>query len=175
MAEPDPSPPPSPGSKWGGGKAKLLGAVGAVVVLEAAGIFIVLKMFGTRPQPTHAGTLARKQEAAQSLLHSAEIQIAQFRAPNEKTGQLFVYDMRVAAQVKPADKQRLVKLIADRSGTINDRLIRVVRKAEPEQLKEEDLASLRRQIKYELDKLFEDETMITEILIPYFQKYRSDL
>ena len=90
-------------------------------------------------------------------------------------GQLFVYDLKVAAVVPKDKKEQAEQLVAQISAKITDRLIRVIRRAEPGQLREEDLGSLRRQIKYELDKLFEDDTIVREVLIPYFQKYRSDL
>lgn len=174
MAEVDPSQ-TDRSPKRSNGKAKVLGAVGAIVLLEAAGIFVVLKMFGSGPQASRGESLTAVQPAERSLLNSTEITVAQFRAPSEKTGQLFVYDLKVAALVNEADRARLEKLIEARKGTITDRLIRVVRRADPQQLREEDLSSLRRQIKYELDKLLADDEIIEEILIPYFQKYRSDL
>jgi flagellar basal body-associated protein FliL len=175
MAEADPVPAPAAAPRKPGGKKKIIAIVGAFVVLEAAGIFIALKMFGGGPSIADAHAVAASQPHDDDLLSSAEIEIAQFRAPNEKTGQLFVYDLKVAAVVAADRKEELEQLVARVSTKITDRLIRVIRRAEPGQLREEDLGSLRRQIKYELDKLFQDDTIVREVLIPYFQKYRSDL
>ena len=138
------------------GKGKLLGAVAGIVVVEALGIFIALKVFGGGPQASHAEGLAAAQSEPAGLLSSTEITVAQFRAPSEKTRQLFVYDLKVVALVKEGDRKRVEEIIEARQGMITDRLIRVVRRADPQQFREEDLSSLRRQIKYELDKLLED-------------------
>lgn len=175
MAEADPVPVLDAAPRKPAGKKKIVAIVGAFVLLEAAGIFIALKMFGGGPSIADASAVATTQPSDNDLLNSAEIEIAQFRAPNEKTGQLFVYDLKVAAVVPLERKEELEQLVGRVSGKITDRLIRVIRRAEPGQLREEDLGSLRRQIKYELDKLFQDETIVREVLIPYFQKYRSDL
>lgn len=175
MAEADPTPAADVVPQQGGGKKKILMIVSAFVLAEAAGIFVALKMFGSGPAAADAGAITTTQPGENDLLNNAEIEIAQFRAPNEKTGQLFVYDLKVAAVVPKDKKEKAEMLVSQTSAKITDRLIRVIRRAEPGQLREEDLGSLRRQIKYELDKLFEDDTIVREVLIPYFQKYRSDL
>lgn len=175
MAEADQTPAPDSTAPPKSGKKKVIAVVGAFVLLEATGIFVALKFFGAGPSAADAGAVLTTQPGEDDLLSSAEIEVAQFRAPNEKTGQLFVYDLKVAVVVPVERKDEAEQLVDRVSSKITDRLIRVIRRAEPGQLREEDLGSLRRQIKYELDKLFQDDTMVREVLIPYFQKYRSDL
>ena len=175
MEEVDASQTDGTSQKKSGMKVKVIGAVGAVVLLEAAGIFLALKLFGGGPQQSRAESLMAAESEPTGPHNSAEIKVAHFRAPNEKTGQLFVFDLKVAAVVRLEDQNQVEDLVRAYEGRITDRLIRVVRAADPDQLREEELGSLRRQIKYELDKLLEDDTIIEEILIPYFQKYRSDL
>jgi flagellar basal body-associated protein FliL len=66
-------------------------------------------------------------------------------------------------------------LIDARKATIRDRLDTLLRNADPKYLNEPGLETLRRQIKFELDKVFKDEKLVDEILITKFLKSRANL
>lgn len=61
----------------------------------------------------------------------------------------------------------LSKKIKMNERTIKDRLSRIIRSAEPQVLQEDGLETIRRQVKFELDRILEDEHhQITEVVIP---------
>ena len=170
-ATPESEAPAIPGKK----RNLLLPAVlGSAFLLEGLGIFVAMKVFGGNPDPAAA------MEAIAGLdgepqAQSIEIDIAEFKALNEKSGLTFMVDISVSAKI-PADRAAEAEQTIDEKGkTIVDRLTQAVRSADPKHLKEEDLATIRRRMKFELDKILEDETIIEELLITRFQKFRADL
>jgi hypothetical protein len=58
------------------------------------------------------------------------------------------------------------KVLQKRKATVQDRLARVVRAAEPERFSEPDLRTLRKQFLVELTQIMGEEGLIQEILIP---------
>lgn len=60
----------------------------------------------------------------------------------------------------------LARKIKMNERTIKDRLSRIVRSAEPQILQEDGLETIRRQVKFELGRILEDEDKIVEVLIP---------
>jgi hypothetical protein len=62
-----------------------------------------------------------------------------------------------------------------RQATICDRVNTVVRRAEPKFLSEPGLETVRRQIKFELDKVFGDEDLIQEVLLPELLQSQAQL
>jgi flagellar basal body-associated protein FliL len=154
-------------------KFMLPAVVASVMLVEGVAIFCAVKMLGSDPQQAQAMDTILGAEAD---LHpkSVEMDIADFKALNEKSGLTFVVDISVSAIVpmdRAVDAERLVE---EKAKTIVDRLSLAVRSAEPNQLKEEDLATIRRKMRHELDKILEDDTVVEELLITRFQKYRAD-
>jgi len=160
----------------GSGKKKFMlpAIVAGIMLLEGAAIFGAMKMFGSNPEPAPAAqSIEGLEDDGQP--ESVEIEVAEFKALNEKSGLTFVVDIRVSARI-PADRaDEAGQKIAENKATIVDRLTQAVRSADPKHLKEEDLATIRRQMKLELDKILEDEELVEELLITRFQKYRADV
>jgi flagellar basal body-associated protein FliL len=167
--------PPQEVSGVGGQKHKLLmpSILASAMLLEGLTIFGAMKLFGADPVPASAveGIAGLEEEANKSV----EIDIASFKALNEKSGLTFMVDISVSAKV-PADRLAETEAALEENGkTVVDRLTQAVRSADAKYLKEEDLATLRRKMKFELDKILGDETIVEELLITRFQKFRADL
>lgn len=150
------------------------GIIALAMIVEGAGIFGAMKMFGSGPGSAAAvDSIQGLDEDADSK--GVEVHVAEFKALNEKSGVTYMVDISVSARV-PADRADEVRNLLDLSqATIVDRLTQAVRSVNANHLKEEDLATIRRKMKFELDKVLEDETMISELLITRFQKFRADL
>ena len=154
-------------------KLMVPGIIAMAMIVEGAGIFGAMKMFGSGPGSAAAVDSIQGLEEADSK--GVEVHVAEFKALNEKSGVTYMVDISVSARV-PADRAEEVRNLLDLSqATIVDRLTQAVRSVNANHLKEEDLATIRRKMKFELDKVLEDETMILELLITRFQKFRADL
>ncbi|MFQ6048239.1 MAG: hypothetical protein ACE5K7_02620, partial [Phycisphaerae bacterium] len=62
----------------------------AVMLVEGGGIFVAMKLFGSRPAPAIGAGLIEPQA---EQLPDQEVLIARLKAPNTKTGKLFLYDI----------------------------------------------------------------------------------
>jgi len=160
----------------GGKKRKVMlpAILASAMLLEGIAIFGAMKLFGADPNqaPAMEGIAGLDGEEADK---SVEVDIASFKALNEKSGLTFLVDISVSAKI-PADRAAETEAVLQEKGkTIVDRLTQAVRSADVKYLKEEDLATIRRKMKFELDKILGDETIVEELLITRFQKFRADL
>jgi flagellar basal body-associated protein FliL len=174
-----------------GGKKKqtlmMLGVLLAVMAVEGGGIYFAVKFFGGGPKAAVAEGLADpaksvgghggeggEGEKAGEFTQDAELPVAKLKAPNMKSGRLFLYDIEVYAKTKKDKADTLKKMLEGFKATIEDRLSRVVRSAEPQDLQEDGLETIRRQVKHELGQIVGDEKMIEEILIPKCTPFKVD-
>jgi len=152
--------------------------VAGLMLLEGGGIFVAMKMFGSG-----AADVAAAQDDAptggpgddSASPDVAEVVIAVTDATNNVAGRLHVYHIEVSALVAAADKGQLEKLVQERESTIRDRINVVMRGADPKHLNEPGLETVRRQIKFELDKIFPEDSLILELLIPKLMQSRTRL
>ena len=153
----------------------LLGIMG----LEGVGIVFVMRAMGSDPQDAAAQDgVALKADGSAGpggIEDSVEIDICELDAFNSLSGRLNVYHLKVCALVPADRKDDFVKLVTARENTIRDRIQTIIRRAEPEQLTEPGLATLKRQIEFELGRILADETLIQEILIPQLLQSRATL
>ncbi len=149
------------------------GILASVMLLEAGAIVVTMKFTGAgAPRTAVAGGLEPASGA--QVEEDVEVAIAEFKAPNEQTGRVFVYDVKVCALVSREHRDALQQILEKKKETIADRLNSIMRSAKPQHLQEDKLDTLRRQIKYVLDKVVGDDNIIREILIPRFMKFRAD-
>jgi flagellar basal body-associated protein FliL len=156
-----------------------------LMLAEGAGIFFVMRSMGSKPTaaaaagaPEHgesggekkegeggkkeAGTEGGKGEATLD----AEVPICQIDGFNRTSGRQMMVRIEVVGIVAKEKEENLKKLVELRKATIGDRITTIIRAAEPRFLSEPGLETMRRQIKFELDKVFGDDKLINEILIP---------
>lgn len=146
------------------GKGMLLGGIlVAVMLLEGGGIFFAMRFFGADAAPASGAGLVDVEPQEPS---HQELLVANFRAPNMKTGKLYLYDIEIQVLVAEKNVERVRELLENRKATFEDRLARIVRSADPQQLQEPGLEILRRQVKHEIDQIAGQEDIVSEVLIP---------
>lgn len=113
--------------------------------------------------------------ASASEAEFAEVAVlTKFRAPNHKSGRTFVYDFEVRAIVASARKEEMERLVKERAGEIADRVAQTIRAADEKILREDDLQTLRMQLRNVLTQIAGDEKLIRKVLIPKFVPMRAD-
>lgn len=165
------------GKKVNRGRLMIGGVFLAVMAAEAVVVFILVKAFvAPPPQVVEASAVtegldAEEGEVADSV---AEVKVAQFRAQNEKSQRVLIYDLTIYAVVPKSKEEDFIKLMEERGETIKDRFTRIVRAADPARFLEPDLATLRELFKHELARLAasDDEgKVVQEVLIPSIVSY----
>lgn len=142
--------------------------VAGLMLAEGVGIIVAMKTLGSDPAATEAEApgesivIDGKSENALPVEH----QICNLDAFNKLTGKLLLYHVEVAATIDRQHEERFKKLLELRKSTISDRVTTVIRSADPKYLQEPGLETIRRQIKFELDKVLGDDKIIIDLLIP---------
>ena len=140
-----------------------------VMVVEAAGFFVGMKVLGSSPKNAY-GENGEHYSAGKDLEEGAasvEIPLlTRFKAPNYKQGRTFYYDFDLTVVVSVAHKERVEKLIEERGAEIKDRAAQIIRKADPRILTQDDFETLRALFKRSLGSLLGDEQVIRAILFP---------
>ncbi len=166
----------------------MLGILLFVMAAEGGGIYFAVKTLGGGPSkvaaeglvsPTssggHGGAGGESETAKDAeLSQDVELPVAKLRAPNMKSGRLFLYDLEVFAKTGKEKANTLKKLLEGSKATIEDRLSRVVRSADPQDLQEDGLETIRRQVKHEISQVVGDEKIVEEILIPKCTPFKVD-
>lgn len=153
----------------------LLGVMG----LEGAGIVLAMRAMGSGAHDAAAGDRstgdADGSGAGRAHVDSVEMAVTELDAFNSLSGRLNVYHIEVCALVAVERTDTFAKLVTARDNTIRDRIQTIIRRSEPAQLSEPGLATLKRQIAFELGRIFADETLIQEVLIPELLQSRATL
>ncbi len=164
---------PPPKSSKGRGRIMVIGAILGIMAIEALVIFVLVKSYvAPAPQDAQAmGPGGLDAAAGQKAVQPVELEVVQFRAQNEKSQRVMVYDLTIFAVV-PADKKaRFQELLEQRRETIRDRFTRIVRSSDPARFLEPDLATLREHFRNELGELASDRELVQEVLIPSIMTY----
>ncbi|HUU82447.1 MAG TPA: hypothetical protein VM243_02980 [Phycisphaerae bacterium] len=152
--------------------------IGGLMLAEGALIFGAMTLFGGSPGGASAATNAAgafTPSGEMSPGDVAEVLIAELDAFNSLSGRLQVYHLQVSALVHPGNRGEIESIVKDRAGTISDRINTVIRGADPKHLNEPGLETLRRQIKFELDKVFGNDSLVLELLVPQLLQTRGGL
>ncbi|MBN1489097.1 MAG: hypothetical protein JXA69_04200 [Phycisphaerae bacterium] len=158
------------------GKLALFGAVGGIMLLEGAAIFVATRFLGGSAGDAQAQVpgLADAQDAPPEVL-DAEMLVAEFRAMNDRSGQNVIYDMKIFGRVPGEMAEQATQVFESKKASVEDRLARVVRAADPAFFKEPGLETLRRQFKHELADVLGNENLVDEVLITKLMWYNADM
>ncbi len=96
----------------------------------------------------------------------ADVEVAECRPSNKTSGRLYSFQLRVLVLVPQTEVERISALIEERGGRLRDRINFVVRSAELQHLNEPGLETLKRGLKREFDRIFEDDALVQEVLVP---------
>ena len=160
---------PSPSKR----KLLTLAIVGAIMLLEGVGIFVVVRMTRETP-PSEAGEMAENPDQLLDQM-DAELALVECDAINRKSGQSIVVHLSISVRVAAGDQDHAATLIERRQDTLKDRVQMILRSADPQHLNEPNLDTLKRQVKFEVDKILGDDKLVLEVLIPQILQSRSRL
>lgn len=143
------------------------GALLGIMAVEALVVFFVVKHFAGGPAtaeaaPAHGIVAPEGEKKPQDV----EVEVVRLRAQNERSQRQITYDLAVFISVVDSNKEKVTEILQRRKNTVQDRLSRIVRAAEPERFAEPDLRSLRKLFQAELVQVVGDEALIQEVLIP---------
>jgi flagellar basal body-associated protein FliL len=144
--------------------------IAGITIVQAAGFFVAFKMLGGGPRVTYgkdAGEHVVENHDQPDAAGTAEIPLVdRFKVTNNKSGRLYVYDMDVLIKVPAKKKADVEKLVEERQGEISDCIARIVRGAEQAVLNEDELQTLRLQLRAALGELLGNPELIERVLIP---------
>ncbi len=151
------------------------GALLGIMIVEGLGVFVLAKHFGAQPAEAEASEHAGLDpHGGEKTPLDVEVEVVKFRAQNEKSQQMLVYDMTIAVTVTEKESVKVSDTISRKKATIQDRLSRVVRALDPQRFSEPDLSTLRQQFKHELLQIVGSEDAIKEVLIPTIVRYNEN-
>lgn len=166
----------------GGLLTKLPVLLGGVMLIEGAVLFAGFKMFGAKPASADAAALATDGPGAPGdkgtgkKAKTVELPVGDYKVLNRANGGTFVYDISIYVAVKADNQQKVTDSFNDAKALIEDRIRTIIAESDPDKLgggSEPGLETLRRQIKYQLDRIVGD-GIIDEVLIPRCLPFRTD-
>lgn len=159
-----------------GGKKLLVLIIGAALVLgEGVGIFVVTRMMYQRPATAEAAAQTPEQAALATVEDQVELPLPEVNAFNKREGRLFLYNLEVTIIVHKDKAEDVKKILEMRKSTILDRFNTVIRSADSKYLNEPGLETLRRQFRFELDKILGDDELLHDLVIPRFYQSPADV
>lgn len=149
---------------------KMMVMAAAVVVLEIGTVGATMMLSGgPRQAPAETPTTVPAKEVEKDV----EVSIMVGRLPNNQSGRLWMYSIKVFAKVDEKNKVKAEEVLKERAAEVQDRIRTIVASAEPKTLSEPGLETLRRQIGYQLEEdLGKD--LIKELLIPECTPFRAE-
>lgn len=120
-----------------------------------------------------------KIDEAAKLEQPVEELVLDGRFANMRLGYTVVYTTKVVVKVKRKHQDRVQQAIEQRAAELEEAVQTIFRRAEPTQLKEPTLATLRRQVQAELDRIFQQdengEPIVLSVVIPKCIPHRADM
>jgi len=159
---PEVAPPPPKHSK----SFMTFGIFGGVMLVEGVAIFLCMKFLGSNPDPTQG--IEGLQATTQPWEESQELDVGHLRVLNSSGARRVLYSVHVVVRIHHSNFDKMDGFLKGRKNTIEDVMSRVIRGAEAKHLAEPGLETLRRQLRFELNTLLGDETIIEQVLIPEF-------
>ena len=141
--------------------------VAAIMLGEGAAIFILANAMKSEPAAALAGEGAGSPGTGSGAPNElVEVALAECRPSNKISGKFVTFQIRVLGLVAAEDFERAQKLVESRKARLEDGVNIVIRSAEPKQLNEPDLSTLRRRLRQEFGRVFDDPDLIKQVLIP---------
>lgn len=171
-------------AKGGGLLTKLPVLLGGVMLIEGAVLFAGFKMFGAKPHASDGATLATSDsgdgaagdKGTAKKGKTVEIPVGDYKALNRTNGRTFLYDISIYVVTKSENEPKVNDALKDSKALIEDRIRTIIAESDPEKLgggSEPGLETLRRQVKYQLDRIVGD-GVIDEVLVPRCIPFRTD-
>jgi len=155
-------------SSTGRGRLTPLIVVAALMLGEGVAVFLMAQALSPKPAATLAGegdpALGSEEGGVSGDL--VEVDLAECRPSNKMSGKFLTFQIRVSGLVDNEKRATVEEMVRAKQARIDDAVNVVVRAAEPAELNEPGLETLRRRLRHELGRVFGDETLIRQVLIP---------
>jgi len=134
---------------------------------EGVGIFVAANVLGSDPESAMAdgGDVdAAAVNGSGEVL--TEVEVAECRPSNRLSGKFVTFHIRVTALVASADLERAQRLVRAKRAQLEDGVNTVIRSTAPKHFDEPGYDTIKRRLKSELGRIFGDEELIKELVIP---------
>jgi flagellar basal body-associated protein FliL len=155
--------------------------LGGVMLIEAIVLIGGFKFLGGKPQGAEAALItadeaqgADKADAKKGK--TVEVPLVEFKALNRSNGHTFLFDVSIFVVTKSDNEARITETFKTSKALIEDRIRTIIAESDPEKLSggaEPGLETLRRQVKYQLDRILGD-GVIDQVLVPRCIPFRTD-
>ena len=161
-------------AKSGSKKMQVL-VVALLMIGEGVAIYLLANSLGQAPASAIAVGAGPGDNATGVVTDEqlTEVELAECRPSNKMSGKLINFHVRVSVLVAAADRERVEKMAKARRARLLDRIQFVFRSADLKHLNEPALETVKRRLKHEFDRVFGDDELIKEVLIPERQQSGS--
>lgn len=142
-----------------------------VMLVEGLLVFFVARHFSGGPALAQGGVSGLNTEEGEKARGDVEVEVARFRAQNERAQRVTIYEMSVFALVGEDQARRFRELRDARKHTIQDRFSSVIRASDPQRFIEPELGTLRERFRQLLNEIVGEEFEIRGVLIPEIVAY----
>lgn len=139
--------------------------VATLMIGEGVGIFFLVQSVSPKPAQSLAGEDGLDMGAFGGD-KMAEVALVECRPSNRMAGKLITFHIKLSGLVAAEDHDRAVELVEAKKARLEDGVNIVIRSAEPKHLNEPGLETIKRRLKYEIGRIFGDDELIKEILLP---------
>lgn len=147
---------------------KLVAIVGAIMVIEAVGVFMVVGATGKKPADAHATEIKGADHADEE--QSVEIPLVEDKFQSMQGSQIWIWDVSVVLKAKKKNEEVINKALDARAAEIHEAVAMIFRRAQLLQLREPGLETINRQISAYMNKLLgkdpEGKDRFERIVIP---------
>ncbi len=156
------------------GRAVPILIVAILMGAEGVGIFIAAKLVGSDPVSAMAdgGDADPAAVAGPGEAHT-EVELADCRPSNRLSGKFVTFHIRVTALVASADLEKVQRLVRAKHAQLEDGVNTVIRSTAPKHFDEPSYDTIKRRLKSELGRIFGDEELIKELVIPQMHQSGS--
>lgn len=149
--------------------------IGGICLAEGAGIFFLTKMMYKQPESANAAPPTAEERSLEQATKEVELCLPEVNAFNKREGRLFLYTLEITIRVDKEKEAEIQQIVDARKSTILDRFNTVIRSADTKYLNEPGLDTLRRQLKFELERILGSDELVLELLIPKFYQAPANL
>lgn len=153
-----------------------IGIVGALMVVEAAAVYLV--MSATGPKPAEATDVHIEGEGSHDTEATVELPLMEEKFQNLQTGRVWIWDTEVFLKVKAKNEEYVAAQLESRQAEIKEGISMIFRKAQHANLKEPGLETLNRQIgtyiSHVLGKDAEGHERFERVVIPKCKGFPAD-
>jgi len=162
-------------AKSGSKKMQVL-VVALLMIGEGVAIYLLTNSLGQAPASAVAAGAGPGDNNAIGVVTDeqlTEVELAECRPSNKMSGKLINFHVRVSVLVAAEDREPVEKMAKARRARLLDRIQFVFRSADLKHLNEPALETVKRRLKHEFDRVFGDDELIKEVLIPERQQSGS--